>query len=63
MDCDEEVVSEDVLPALEVSDVEFAGGVVLQATNAKQSRTASNPASNLFVNIALFLSLCWISLN
>ena len=49
----------DVEPAVEpfvvlasaVSEVDSAGGLVLHATSEKQSRTASNPAINLFVSM------------
>jgi hypothetical protein len=53
-----------VLPVVEPSVVESSGGVVLHATREKQSRAASSPASNLFVNIKnSFLCNGFVKLN
>ena len=40
------------------SVVESEGVVLLQATSARQNTNARTPASNLFVSMAFFLSLC-----
>jgi hypothetical protein len=61
VEVDSEVVpfTSDVEGAVD-SVVESAGGVLLQATSAKQSTNARTPASNLFVNIAFSFLCAWV---